>query len=409
MKIGVDIRVLMDEHYSGISEYTANLLSAILKADKTNEYKLFYNSYHNLGGRLNKWNGQNSRVIGLHFPNKIFNYCLQKVFGYPRLDKVLGGADIFWSPHFNFTKLSGSKSGLKKIITVHDLSFLRYPRFFSRRKNFWHKSLGVKKILREADKIIAVSANTKNDIMELAGIDAAKIKVIYSGNNVVKKDWAAEKIKACLSKLNISGPFILYVGNVEPRKNIGGLIKAYDKLRRESEESAHSGVAASVPGGIDNFKELSLVLAGAPGWKNAPIYADWQASPYQDQIKFLGYIDEEAKEILYSRAAVFVYPSYYEGFGFPPLEAMAYGAPVVCSNVSSLPEIVADAGIMINPHKSEEIFEAIKLVLTDAKLRARLIALGYEQARMFSWDKTAGEYLELFKELHENRKAPENS
>ncbi|MCX6794834.1 MAG: glycosyltransferase family 1 protein [Candidatus Falkowbacteria bacterium] len=391
MKIGVDIRVLMDKHYSGISEYTANLLSAILKADKINEYKLFYNSYHDLGGRLNKWNSQNFQVIGLHWPNKIFNYCLQKVFGYPRLDKVLGGADIFWSPHFNFTKLSGSKSGLKKVITVHDLSFLRYPRFFSWRKNFWHKSLGVKRILRQADKIIAVSANTKNDIMELAGIGAAKIKVIYSGNNVVKKDWVAEKVETCLSKLNISGPFILYVGNIEPRKNISGLIKAYDKLRRESEEAA------------DNFKNLGLILAGAPGWKNAPIYADWQASPYKDQIKFLGYIDEEVKEILYSRAAVFVYPSYYEGFGFPPLEAMTYGLPVVCSNVSSLPEIVAGAGIMVNPYKSEEIFEAIKLVLTDAKLRVRLIALGYARAQMFSWDKTAGEYLELFKELHEIR------
>ncbi len=384
MKIGVDIRVLMDKHYSGISEYTANLLSAILAQDKANEYKLFYNSYRDLNGRLDKWNSSNSQVVGRHYPNKIFNYCLQKVFGYPCLDKVLGGVDVFWSPHFNFTSLSGSGSGLKKVITVHDLSFLRYPQFFSGRKNFWHKALGVKKILREADKIIAVSENTKNDIIELAEITADKIRVIYSGNNVIKKIWPEDKIKASLNKLDVSGPFILYVGNIEPRKNISGLIKAYDQLRSSGEN-------------------ISLVLAGAPGWKDAQIYSDWQVSPYKDQIKFLGYISQEEKEILYSRAAVFAYPSYYEGFGFPPLEAMACGVPVVCSNVSSLPEIVADAAIMINPGKPAEIAEAIKMVLTDEGLRSRLIASGYERAQMFSWDKTAKEYLGLFKELHESK------
>lgn len=398
MKIGVDIRVLMDKYYSGISEYTANLLMAILAQDKgndngqdkggDNEYKLFYNSYRDLGGRLDKWNSANSRVIGLHYPNKIFNYCLQKVFGYPRLDKVLGGVDLFWSPHFNFTSLSGAESGLKKIITVHDLSFLRYPQFFSRRKNFWHKALGVKKILREADNIIAVSENTKNDIVELAGIAPDKVKVIYSGNNVAKEEWPEEKIRACLRKFGLNAPFILYVGNIEPRKNISGVIKAYNRLRNDLKNEGET---------------VGLALAGAPGWKDSRINSDWQASPYKDQIKFLGYINDEEKGILYSQAAAFVYPSYYEGFGFPPLEAMTYGTPVVCSNVSSLPEIVAGAGIMINPEKPEEIAEALKLILTDRELRTRLIASGYERAKLFSWDKAAREYLELFKELHESR------
>lgn len=384
MKIGVDIRVLMDKHYSGISEYTANLLLAILAQDKNSEYQLFYNSYHDLDGRLEKWNGHNSQVIGLHYPNKVFNYCLQKIFDYPRLDKVLGGVDVFWSPHFNFTSLSGPESGLKKVITVHDLSFLRYPQFFSGRKNFWHKALGVKKILREADMIIAVSENTKNDIVELAGIAADKVRVIYSGNNVAKKEWPEEKIRACFDKFGIKDPFILYVGNIEPRKNISGLIKAYDKLRSEG-------------------KNIDLVLAGAPGWKDSQIHKDWQASSYKNQIKFLGYINEEEKEILYSRASVFVYPSFYEGFGFPPLEAMTYGVPVVCSNVSSLPEIVSNAAIMINPGKPAEIAGAIKMIMADERLRARLIASGYERAKVFSWGKTAQEYLKLFKELHESR------
>jgi glycosyltransferase involved in cell wall biosynthesis len=386
MKIGVDIRVLMDKYYSGISEYTANLLMAILKLDRNDEYKLFYNSYKDISGRLDKWNGQNSKVIGLRYPNKIFNYVLQKVFGYPRLDKVLGGIDVFWSPHFNFTSLSGSESGLKKVVTVHDLSFLRYPQFFSCRKNFWHKSLGVIKTLRMADKIVAVSENTKNDIIELAGVTADKVRVIYSGNNVVKREWLEDKNQACLSKFGISGPFLLYVGNIEPRKNISGIIKAYNQLR---DELGNEG------------ENISLILAGAPGWKDSQIQADWHASPYKNQIKFLGYVDQTDKEILYSRAAIFVYPSFYEGFGFPPLEAMTYGVPVVCSNVSSLPEIVGAAGLMVNPDKIEEIAMAMKLILADAGLRQRLVASGYERAKLFSWDKAAEEYLELFKEAHE--------
>jgi len=384
MKVGIDIRVLMDKYYSGISEYTANLLMAILKLDQDNEYRLFYNSHQDISARLDKWNGKNSQVIGLRYPNKIFNYCLQKILAYPRLDKVLGGVDVFWSPHFNFTRLSGSESGLKKIITVHDLSFLRYPQFFSRRKNFWHKLLGVKKTLREADKIVAVSENTKHDIMELAGLSADEISVIYAGNNIAKKERSADEIRACLDKFKIKGSFILYVGNIEPRKNISGLIKAYNQLR-------------------DRGHDISLVLAGAPGWKNSQIYRDWHRSPYKDGIKFLGYISGEEKEILYSRAAVFAYPSFYEGFGFPPLEAMVYGLPVVCSNVSSLPEIVADAGLTVNPDKPAEISEAIAQILSDDKLRARLIAAGYRRAQFFSWDKAAREYLTLFQELYENK------
>ena len=382
MKIGVDIRVLMDKYYSGISEYTANLLSAMLEQDKTDEFKLFYNSYHGLDGRLDRWNKGNAKVIGSHWPNKVFNYLLQKTFCYPRLDQFLGGTDVFWSPHFNFTSLS---AGTKKIITVHDLSFLRYPQFFSGRKNLWHKALGVKKALKEADLIIAVSENTKNDIIGLAGVRTDKVKVIYSGNNVARKEWPEAEINDCLQKFGISGRFVLYVGNIEPRKNIAGLIEAYDRLREKTDG-------------------VSLVLAGAPGWKNKKIYDRWRQSPHQADIKFIGYINEAEKETLYSKASVFAYPSFYEGFGFPPLEAMTYGVPVVCSNVSSLPEIVGEAGLMVNPDKPEEIAEAMEMALNDDELRSRLITAGPERARNFSWDKAAHEYLDSFKEIYEGKR-----
>jgi len=379
MKIGLDIRCLMDEHYSGVSKYAANLLSAILEQDQENEYYLFYNSWRDLSARLAVWQRPNAKVIGSHYPNKIFNYFLQKLFGRPRVDKILGGVDIFFSPHFNFTSLS---SGVRKIITVHDLSFLRYPQFFSGRQNFWHYALGVKRALRKADQIVAVSENTKNDIIELVGVAPEKISVIYSGNNLFPPAVSAPVISQFLEAKNIPGRFILYLGTIEPRKNISGLIQAFNQLKAK-----------------DQFIDLKLVLAGAEGWKNKSIYKEREASFYKKDIIFLGYISEQETEILYSRAQAFVYPSYYEGFGFPPLEAMAHDLPVVCSNVSSLPEVVGEAAILINPFKPEEITSALEIILTDEKARQDLIEKGRERAKMFSWNKAAQEYLKLFKEL----------
>lgn len=393
MKIGVDIRVLMDKHYSGISGYTANLLAAISRQNAAlatpDDYRLFYNSFRDLSGRLNKWQGAHAKVIATHWPNKIFNYFLQSVLAWPKLDQVLGGTDIFWSPHFNFTRLSGGPDAPKRIITVHDLSFLHYPEFFSARKNFWHQALRVKKMLRSADHLVAVSENTKNDIIELAGIAPEKVSVIYSGLDAVPAASAATNAsdQEFLDKHELNGRFILYLGNIEPRKNIAGLIAAFDALRAQAEADEK------------NFQDLRLVLAGASGWKNRAVYRAWQKSPYRDSIKFLGYVSATEKESLLRQAAVFAYPSFYEGFGFPPLEAMARGVPVVCSNVSSLPEVAGNAALMVNPFRPAEIRTALELVLTDQRLRTRMIKAGYEQAARFSCDKTAAEYLALFKSI----------
>jgi len=386
MRIGVDIRVLMDRNYSGISQYSANLLAEIKKQNsllsEPAEYKLFYNSYHNLKDRLGKWRAEHFSVINTRWPNKVFNYFLEKIFSYPKLDKLIGGADIFWSPHFNFSSFSKDKK-LKKIITVHDLSFLRYPEFFSRRKNFWHQALNIKKTLAAADSIIAVSNNTKNDLVELLNINPAKIKVIYSGNNLVKREISEAEKAEMLNRFKLAGRFILYLGNIEPRKNIKGLIESYNNLRAKNPE----------------FSDLKLVLAGGKGWKSQAIYKSYNESKYKSDIHFLGYISQSDKEILYSAAQVFVYPSYYEGFGFPILEAMAYGCPVICSNVSSLPEVAGDAALTINPYNNEEIEEALKIILSDQKLRELYIAKGYKREKLFTWEKTAAKYIEEFKKI----------
>lgn len=378
MKIGVDIRVLMDKHYSGVSEYSANLLTAILNIDCENTYKLFYNSWSIKEDKFFSWLRKNTKIKACRFSNKLFNYILQKIFHYPKLDKFVGGTDIFWSPHFNFSSFSDKT---KKIITVHDLSFLRYREFFSWRKNFWHLALAVKKNLKLADRIIAVSENTKNDLIELLGISEEKISVVYSGNNFIKASFSEEERDNYFKEHKIKERFVLYLGNIEPRKNISGLIEAFNNLR-----SQYSG-----------YDDLQLVLAGAKGWKTKKIIKAAKNSPFYQDIIFLGYVSSKEKSILYQSASLFVYPSFYEGFGFPPLEAMSCGLPVICSNVSSLPEVVSDAALLIDPGKSEEITFAMHSLLSDSLLADFLRKKGLERANFFSWEKAAKSYLDIFK------------
>lgn len=377
MNIGVDIRVLMDKHYSGISEYTANLLSEILRQDKNNLYKLFYNSSKGRDSRLEIWAKDNSELFATKYPNKIFNYLLQKMFSCPKLDRILGGTDVFFSPHYNFLNISRKS---KLVLTIHDLSFLRYPNFFSWRKNIWHRALNVKKLLNRADVIVAVSNNTKNDLIELLNIPENKIKVIYSGNNYCGPSVVSDAKK-------IEGKnYILSVSNIEPRKNVCGLIAAYNDLRTRCPDL-----------------DYQLIFVGAKGWKNKKIFKDWKKSPFKDDIKFVGYIEKIEKETLYSNAKLFVYPSFYEGFGFPPLEAMHFDVPVVSSNVSSMPEVLGDAALLVDPFKVQEISEAMEILITNQDLRQKYIQKGRERAKIFTWEKTALEYIKIFKELNENK------
>ncbi|MEI6597224.1 MAG: glycosyltransferase family 1 protein, partial [bacterium] len=329
MKIGIDIRTLMDARYSGVSEYTFNLISEILKLDNKNDYRFFYNSF---GDCLNipKFSGENVKLVKYNYPNKVLNYLFFKFFNYPKIDQALE-ADLFFMPHINFIGLS---SGAKSLLTIHDLSFLKYPEFFSRRKNFWHKMIDVKKLINRFDVIIAVSENTKRDIMELCEVDENKIKVIYAGvgeeyRQITNNDSEIRLIEV-RNKYNLPDKFILYLGTVEPRKNVDGIIRAYSKLRVDNRE----------------LRDYKLVIAGGRGWKSDDIYKEWERSEFKDDIKFLGYINSKDKVYLYNLASVFVYPSFYEGFGFPPLEAMACGAPVVTSYAASLPEVTGDAALM---------------------------------------------------------------
>ena len=405
MKIGIDIRTLMDSQYSGVSEYTLNLVGEIFKLDSENEYRLFYNSAKDISGRMPKFDYPNVKIIKHSYPNKILNYFLFKCLNRPKINKLFGDIDVFFMPHINFigavnnhpTPLSKGGSAnaplqkgggvVEKVLTIHDLSFLRFPEYFSFRKNFWHKMINVKKLVKKFDKIIAVSESAKNDIVELCDAAPEKVKVIYSGieDEYRELNSKALELSSIRQKYSLPNKFILFLGTVEPRKNIEGLIGAYNKFRENREARLRVPEA-----------ELQLVIAGGRGWKSESIYKEWKKSKYKDDIKFLGYVDKKDKVFLYNLASLFVYPSFYEGFGFPPLEAMACGTPVITSFTSSLPEIIGNAGIMVDPYNITDIASAIEQVLSDENLKNNLIQKGLERVKRFNWEKTAREYLEVF-------------
>ena len=381
----------MESKYSGVSEYTLNLLTEIFQQDQENQYKLFYNSGHDISARMPKFDFPNVEVISSRYPNKLFNNILQRFFCWPKIDQKLG-VDLFFVPNIGFISLSDK---CKKIITIHDLSFLRYGDFFSWKRQLWHKLINVKKIIKSFDLVIAVSENTKRDLIELCGVPEEKIKVIYSGIGKEFKDYhdlisgevknpptpfikGANIVK---NKYSLPDKFILFLGTIEPRKNIGGLIRAYSQFR-------------------DNnlgMNDVKLVLAGGKGWKFKNIFREYEKSKYRSDIIWLDYVDAGDKAGVYNLASLFVYPSFYEGFGFPPLEAMACGVPVISSNSSSLPEIVNNAGILITPNNISELATAIEKVLKDEELRKTLISRGLENVKRFSWEECAKEYKEAFK------------
>jgi glycosyltransferase involved in cell wall biosynthesis len=379
MKIGIDIRTLMDKEPSGVSEHTFNLVKKNIENDKKNQYILFYNSFKNIEERIPDFN--NAKIVKTKYPNKIFNILMQGFLKYPKLDKHLK-VDAFLMPNFSFIALSKE---CKKIIIVHDLSFIRYKEFFSLKMILWHKLINVKKILNQADKIIAVSKNTKNDIVELFKIKENKVKVIYPGLDKIfkEKNKSSEKINKIKIKYKLPENYFLYLGTLEPRKNIIGIIKAYEIFRKNNKD----------------FKEYKLIIAGGKGWKSDGIFKVYKKSKYHDDIKFLGYVKKEDKVYLYNLAKIFLFPSFFEGFGFPPLEAMACGTPVIVGNNSSLSEAIGSSGIQVNPYKQELIAKAIEILLKDKNLYKEYKERGFKKALEFRWDKAYCQYSSILKEL----------
>lgn len=376
MNIGIDIRPLMSPVRTGVGEYTYELLNAIFAIDQQNHYWLFYNSSQDIAKNVPKWAQSNVQYVATHWPNKLLNTCL-KFSARPRLDKVIKqNLDIFFSPNLNFTALSKK---VKHVLTIHDLSFALYPEFFSAKRKLWHWIINPQKQCRQANLILAPSENTKTDIVNYYQINPDKIKIIYPGLSSIFNNQPTVDKEQIRKKYNLPDKFILFLGTIEPRKNIIGIIEAL--------EQAHS-----------RFNQPhSLIIAGSEGWQTKPIKQRIAKSPYKQKIHLIGYIDPQDKPCIYSLATVFVYPSFYEGFGFPILEAMSLGTPVITSNRSSLPEITDNAAYLVNPNKVTEISQAMIKLINEEKLRQHFARAGLEQAQKFNWAEAARQWINLIK------------
>ena len=384
MKIGIDIRCLSEGRRTGVEEYTINLLKKIFAEDKRNEYILFFNSWNKNTKVDLSWYRKYSNVSlkRFSFPNKILNLLLW-YFRWPKIDKLLGGVDIFFAPNMNFVALS---KNVKFVLTVHDLSFEYFPETFSWKRRWWHFFVNPHYLVKRADKIIAVSNSTKNDILKKYKIPSDKIKVIYNGvsekmREIDRNDFKLLKIK---EKYNLPFNFILFLGTFEPRKNIVGLVKSYELLRKKYGEK------------VQRFK---LVIAGSSGWKSREIKKSVGKSEFKKDILLLNFVDDNDKVYLYNLASIFVYPSFFEGFGIPPLEAMRCGVNVVASNNSSLPEVVGDGGLLVDADRPDEIAVACGELLLDKKISEKLSYYRFRQLQKFSWQKSAEEFLNLIRSL----------
>jgi glycosyltransferase involved in cell wall biosynthesis len=264
---------------------------------------------------------------------------------------------------------------------VHDLVVLKYPQyqFFTRVRHIG----GWLRRLHRADAIVAVSENTRRDILELLDVPPEKVHVIYQGYNadLFRPDLPQREVERVLQLYHLRVPYFLYLGTLEPRKNLVRLIQAFALLRKKGPSPIH------------------LVLAGQKGWAYNNIFEEIRRLGLHDYVSYLGYVADEDLPGLIKGAMALAYPSLYEGFGIPPLEAMAMGTPVLTSNVASLPEVVGEAALQVDPEDVEAMAAALERLYNDEALREDLKLKGWEQARRFSWDRAAQQMMELYGKL----------
>jgi glycosyltransferase involved in cell wall biosynthesis len=265
------------------------------------------------------------------------------------------------------------------VITVHDLSALTMPRHHTWR----NRLLTVPQMLlslHRARRLIADSRYTAGELAHVPGIDPERIRVVPLAPAPHLAPASPDDISELKRRLDLPPTFFLFLGALEPRKNVVTLIKALARLRADGDDGAR------------------LVIAGAEGWRNAAVHEEVRALGLGEAVRFAGYVAPEDLPALFGAATAFVYPSLFEGFGLPPLEAMVCGAPVICSNVSSLPEVVGAAALLIDPLSTDDLAAALRRLLDDADLRARLRTAGLARAALFSWQRTARETLRVYHE-----------
>lgn len=362
MTIGIDLRSLLQSPRTGVGEYIAGFVRALLSYHPEHRYVFFTNRF---GGPSFGFSDAPEAVwCATRFPNRFLQISLS-LFGRPALDTLIakrtGPLDVFFSPNLNAVSISPRT---RFVLTIHDLSFAFFPDFFSRKHRFWHRLIHPEKQVRRADAILTPSEQTQRDVIDQYAVNRDRVHVAYPGLAFSPSAAASTNLQ---KKYQLPEKYILFLGTIEHRKNVPGLVEAFLLWKKEHPEAA---------------APYALILSGMLGYRGKTIAASVHRSPH---VRYIGYVEETDKAGLYAGAAAFVYPSFYEGFGFPVLEAMASGVPVVTSNRTSLPEVAGGAAYLVNPHNVSQIAHGLHTVVVDAQVRDQCIRLGRERARDFSW------------------------
>lgn len=378
MRVFVEGTPLFRER-TGVGQYTKNLFEALFRLDETNRYTIF--SFAFLGRGAKRRPIPVSPRVGYRFIRyvhlKIFNAVVRKVTS-PPIDIMLGSRpDLFIFPNFVRYPLP---LGSKAIAVIHDLSYVLHPEHTARRNRQFLLRY-VPQTIEKCQHIIAVSENAKAELVQYYGVDPDRISVVSPAlDHTFFYPRPVPEIEAVTRKYGITKPYILYTGTLEPRKNIRGILDAYTSLPPEVRASH------------------SMVLAGGRGWLDREIQAQLESLRHLDVVT-TGYVPDEDLPALYSGASVFVYPSFYEGFGMPPLEAMACNTPVIVADNSSLPEVVGDAGVLVDAKDSASLAHHIEKVLGDPALADDLRRKGLARAKASTWDESARRLLAVINKV----------
>jgi glycosyltransferase involved in cell wall biosynthesis len=369
MRVGIDARLV---YYSraGIGQYIMRLAKALSSLNTHHDQFVLLQSRKD---RTHIVNGQNFSRASLWTPCHHWAEQTTLRFEIGRLN-----LDLLHSPDF----IPPFQRNCKSVITIHDLAFLLYPHFLTKESARYYGQID--QAVRNTDHIIAVSESTRQDTIKLLGVPERKITVIHEAANPSFRQMDKEESRRRVAKMyGLDREFILFVSTIEPRKNLPGLLQAYRKL-------------------LDDYKvPEGLALAGSPGWLSEEVYSLVESLNLDEHTRFLGRVPSEHLVYLYNAAQLLVHPSFYEGFGLPPLEAMTCGTPAIVSNVSALPEVVGDAAFLVDPHDTDSLTVAMWRLLTDDDLRDSYVAKGFKRADKFSWKRAADETLAVYRRVVE--------
>lgn len=381
MRILVDIRHLGQAKPSGVGEYTKELLRALFEIDQQNAYVLFSSgsaqAKANAKRTVQEITSNHPKVQHTHLdiPNKLLN--LRTLFGRaPSINQLAGGPyHLLFLPNLNITNIPPN---LPTVLTIHDLSWKIFPEFFSRRMLAWHRATKPHLLAARAAHILTPSKSTAQDVEQLFEKPRDEITAIPHGISSAFSPRPKPQDHGVRSTYSLPKRFAFFMGTLEPRKNISTIIDGMEEYRTKTGD------------------DLPLILAGKWGWRSSELRVRIKRPDYRSWIRHLGYVPETHRPALYRQAEVFLWPSFYEGFGLPVLEAMASGTPVITSATSSLPELTQSAAIQVDPYNQRDLAKALEHLFQSTELATHLSDLGVAQAKNFDWHTTATLTLQCF-------------